>query len=223
MFVLEMQDTYRHKGMRRRLVDKLRRKGIQDERILDAINRIPRHFFLDRAFEELAYEDQALPIGDDQTISQPYTVAYQTALLQIAPGDKVLEVGTGSGYQACVLHLLGARVYTIERQENLFHKTNRLLQKMGYTGIRTFFRDGYKGIAESAPFDKILVTAGAREVPQALLAQLRPGGVLVIPVGEGGVQRMLRIYRQAGGSFHTEQLDDFRFVPMLQGIVSRKS
>jgi len=195
-----LKETYRHKGMRRKLVETVRGKGITDERILKAMMELPRHFFLDKAFEELAYEDQALPIGADQTISQPYTVAYQTQLLNIKKGDKVLEIGTGSGYQACILELLGARVYTIERQQLLFDKTKALLLSMGFDKIQFFLRDGFKGIPEIQPFDKILVTCGASEIPGDLLQQMRIGGQMVIPLGDK-VQKMIRITREGADAF----------------------
>jgi protein-L-isoaspartate(D-aspartate) O-methyltransferase len=215
-----LTDTYRHQGLRKKLVETVRKKGITDERILDAIGQLPRHFFLDKAFEELAYEDKALPIDAGQTISQPYTVAYQTQLLDVKKGDKVLEIGTGSGYQACVLELIGAKVYSIERQESLFHKTKALLTQMGFTRIQLFFRDGFIGIPEIQPFDRILVTCGASELPEVLMQQLRIGAKMVIPVGEG-VQRMIRITRRDAHHFDQEFFDDFRFVPMLGGVVTR--
>jgi len=211
-----MKDSYRHKGMRRRLVNQLREKGVTDEAILAAIGAIPRHFFLDKAFEEHAYEDKPFPIGHEQTISQPYTVAYQTNLLHLKPGDKVLEIGTGSGYQAAILAALGAAVYTIERQEGLFLKAKELLKKMGLTTIHCFYSDGTLGLVEHAPFDKILVTAGAREVPKSLLEQLAIGGILVIPVGDANGQYMMRIQRKDKYQFETETLDAL-FVPFLKG------
>lgn len=216
-----MKDSYRHKGMRRRLVDQLREKGVTDEAILAAIGAIPRHFFLDKAFEEHAYEDKPFPIGHEQTISQPYTVAYQTNLLHLKPSDKVLEIGTGSGYQAAILAALGAVVYTVERQEGLFLKAKELLKKMGLTTIHCFFSDGTLGLAEHAPFDKILVTAGAKEVPNCLLEQLAIGGILVIPVGNADGQYMMRIQRKDKYQFETETLDAFKFVPFLGGLASR--
>ncbi len=212
-----MKDTYRHKGMRRRLIAQLRTRGIKDEGVLMAMSELPRHYFLDKAFEEHAYEDKAFPIGSEQTISQPYTVAYQTSLLHVQKRDKILEVGTGSGYQAAVLALLGARVYTVERQEVLFYTTKALLDALQLGNIRCFLRDGYKGLPEYAPFDKILVTAGANEVPEALLQQLAVGGILVIPVGEK-VQKMYRITRLSDTDYQHESFDDFRFVPFLEGI-----
>jgi protein-L-isoaspartate(D-aspartate) O-methyltransferase len=216
-----MEDTYWHKGMRKRLIDGLREKGIRDERILTAMESLPRHFFLERAFEEWAYEDKAFPIGNEQTISQPYTVAYQTQLLDVRKREKILEIGTGSGYQAAILALLGARVYTIERQEALFIKASRLLKEMGFGNIRCFWRDGFRGLPEFAPFDKILVTAGAEEVPDALLDQLKIGGVLVIPVGKK-VQKMLLVRRLSAEQYEQEEWDTFRFVPFLKGVKKGK-
>lgn len=215
-----MTDTYRHKGLRNKLVQSLRKKGITDERILSVMNQIPRHFFLDKAFEEQAYKDQAFPIGCEQTISQPYTVAFQTQLLEVKKREKILEIGTGSGYQAAVLASLGARVFTIERQEALYKKTKQLLDDLGFSGIRMYFKDGYLGLPEFAPFDKILVTAGAPEVPEKLLKQLKIGGVLVVPVGVK-IQRMLRIIRLSEDEFKQEEWGDFRFVPFLSGIQKR--
>lgn len=213
-----MIDTYRHKGLRKKLVEILRQKGIQDGPILTAIGKIPRHSFLDRAFEEWAYQDVPFPIGADQTISQPYTVAFQTWLLEIKETDKVLEIGTGSGYQACVLAELGAKVYTIERQESLFKRTNKLLKALGYQRVRTFLGDGYKGLPRFSPFDKILVTAGATEVPLMLLNQLKIGGFLIIPVGKGDDQEMLKVCKKKEHKFETERFGRFRFVPFLPGV-----
>jgi len=198
-------------------VDAIRDKGIQNKKILQAMDALPRHFFLDKAFEEWAYQDKAFPIGNEQTISQPFTVAYQTELLAIKKRDKVLEIGTGSGYQASILALLGARVFTIERQEALYHKTNALLGKIEVGNIRTFFRDGFKGLPEYAPFDKILVTAGATSIPKTLQEQLKIGGALVIPVGEE-VQKMIRIIRLAENKYEKEEFANFRFVPFLKGV-----
>lgn len=212
-----MEDTYRHKGMRRQLVEDIRKKGITDEKVLAAIGALPRHFFLDKAFEELAYEDKALPIGQDQTISQPYTVAFQTVLLDVQKRNKVLEVGTGSGYQAAILAMLGARVYTVERQEALYKQAKAMLSRISPGNVRCFYRDGYKGLPEFAPFDRILVTAGADAIPEALLQQLRPGGILVIPVGTE-LQVMHKITRQADGSFVDEEKGFFRFVPFVKGL-----
>lgn len=212
-----MKDLYWHKGRRRRLVQSLREKGIPDENVLGVMEHLPRHFFLEKAFEEWAYEDRAFPIGEEQTISQPYTVAYQTSLLEIKAREKVLEIGTGSGYQAAVLALLGARVYTVERQKKLYEKTKGLLQQLQVGNVRCFLRDGTWGLPEYAPFEKILVTAGAKEIPPSLLEQLAVGGTLVIPVGEK-VQRMIRVVRIAEDAYRQEELDDFRFVPFLDGI-----
>lgn len=212
----EVEDTYRHKGLRRKLVKELREKGISDERVLQAIGALPRHYFLDKAFEEWAYKDAAFPIGNEQTISQPYTVAYQTVLLDVQKREKVLEIGTGSGYQAALLAMLGARVYTVERQELLYKRARTLLGKLQVGNVRCFYRDGAKGLPEHAPFDKIIVTAAAREVPQKLLEQLKINGVMVIPVG-GEVQKMYRITRVSETEFQTEKLHRFRFVPFLEG------
>ncbi len=203
------------------MVDALRRRGIADEAVLAAMNAVPRHFFLDKAFEEHAYDDKPFPIGHEQTISQPFTVAYQTALLNIKTGDRVLEIGTGSGYQAAVLAALGARVYTVERQEGLYFSAKKLLAEMGFRSVKCYFRDGTKGLPEFAPYDKILVTAGAPVVPQALKQQLVTGGTLVIPVGEE-VQYMYRITRLSDAEFREEMLDAFRFVPFLEGLQKKK-
>ncbi len=203
--------------MRRRLIAALRERGGLDEQVLNAMAQLPRHYFLDKAFEEHAYDDKAFPIGQEQTISQPYTVAYQTTLLQVQKRSKVLEVGTGSGYQAAVLALLGARVYTVERQEALYLRARDLLERLQVGNIRCFLRDGYKGLQEYAPFDRIMVTAGATQVPDALLQQLAINGRLVIPVGET-VQRMYRITRLSEADYHEEAFDNFRFVPFLEGI-----
>lgn len=212
-----MKDTYRHKGLRKQLVATLRKKGITNERVLNVMAQLPRHFFLDKAFEEWAYQDKAFPIGNEQTISQPYTVAFQTELLDPQPREKILEVGTGSGYQAAILAMMGARVYTIERQEALYKKARRMLQDLEVGNVRCYYRDGYKGLPEFVPFDKIIVTAGATEVPKALLQQLRIGGVLVIPVGEE-VQTMLKITRTGENEFQQEVKGEFRFVPFLKGL-----
>jgi len=211
-------DTYRHKGLRKRMVDALRRRGITDEAVLAAMAAVPRHFFLDKAFEEHAYEDKPFPIGHEQTISQPYTVAYQSALLDIRNGDKVLEIGTGSGYQAAILAVLGARVYTLERQEALYFSAKKLLNDLRFSTVQCFFRDGTKGLPEFAPFQKIIVTAGAPIVPESLRLQLDfPGATLVIPVGED-VQTMLRIKRLSLTQYQEEVLEAFRFVPFLEGV-----
>lgn len=211
------EDTYRHKGMRRQLVDSIKQKGITDERVLHAILHIPRHFFMDSAFEKIAYEDRAFPISEGQTISQPYTVAYQTQLMELKPFEKVLEIGTGSAYQACVLAEMGTQVYTIERQKNLFelNKSFPFLKK--YHNIKFFYGDGYEGLPTYAPFDKIIVTAAAPVIPPKLLEQLKVEGKMVIPVGDGKVQRMLRLTKLEGGMIKEEEFDNFSFVPMLEG------
>lgn len=213
-----MKDTYRHKGLRKQLVDSLRDRGIRNEAILSAIENLPRHFFLDKAFEEWAYQDKAFPIDCEQTISQPYTVAYQTDLLEIKKRDLVMEVGTGSGYQSCILAQLGARVFSIERQEGLYKKAKTFLPAIGFSNIRLFFRDGYKGLPEFAPFDKILVTAGASKTPEALKQQLKVGGIMVIPVGNQKAQHMLKITRLSATTFTEKRLDRFKFVPFQEGI-----
>src|ERR1035437_3121933 len=186
-------DTYRHKGMRRQLVDIIRKKGISDERVLDSILHTPRHFFIDSAFDKIAYEDRAFPIAEGQTISQPYTVAYQTQLLEVKPFDKILEIGTGSAYQACILTRMGAQIYSIERNKKLFEANKSFPYLTKYPGLKFFYGDGYDGLASFAPFDKIIVTAAAPSIPDRLIEQLKHGGWMVIPVGEGKVQKMLRI------------------------------
>jgi len=211
------EDTYRHKGLRKKLMDTLRGKGITDETVLTAMNNIPRHFFLDSAFDEIAYEDRAFPISEGQTISQPYTVAYQTQLLQVKPYDKILEIGTGSIYQATVLAEMGAKVFTIERQKALFEKTKLYIFKSKYPNLKFFFGDGYEGLPIYAPFDKIIITAAAPFIPPKLIEQLKVGGKIVIPVDEGVHQRMLRITKNAAGSFSEEAFENFSFVPMLKG------
>lgn len=211
------EDSYKQKGLRRQLVDSIRQKGITDEQVLTAINNIPRHFFLDTAFEGIAYEDRAFPIGEGQTISQPYTVAYQSQLLDLKPYEKVLEIGTGSGYQACVLAELKVNVFTIERQKKLFDLVKQFPFKSKYPTIRFFYGDGYEGLPTYAPFDKVLVTAAAPQIPEKLLQQLKPGGKMVIPVGGHEVQRMLRITKISDTEFDQEMFDNFSFVPMLAG------
>jgi protein-L-isoaspartate(D-aspartate) O-methyltransferase len=209
-----MNDNFTHKGMRKQLVNQLRSKGIQDEAVLEAINTVPRHLFMDSGFVDHAYVDKAFPIAADQTISQPYTVARQTELLQLRPGDKVLEVGTGSGYQTAVLLEMGAQVYTIERQNELFKKSKRFLPKLGYRPKKIIFGDGYKGYPEEAPYNGIIVTAGAPEIPKALLSQLAVGGRLVIPVGRK-VQLMTVLTRTDTKKFEKETFGEYRFVPLL--------
>ena len=216
--MIKLDDNYRHKGLRKQLVTLLREKGIKNERVLEAINQLPRHYFLDAAFMETAYEDKAFQIGQGQTISQPYTVAYQTELLQIQKRDKVLEIGTGSGYQACVLSIMGARVYTIERQKKLHDKTSQLIEALGLANIRQFYGDGFEGKPPYAPFDKILITAAAPEIPPKLLEQLKVGGIMVLPYGEGVNQTMLRLTKVSAREIETEEFEDFKFVPMLKGL-----
>jgi protein-L-isoaspartate(D-aspartate) O-methyltransferase len=211
------EDTYRHKGMRKQLTDIIRGKGISDERVLDAIMNIPRHFFIDSAFDKIAYEDRAFPIAEGQTISQPYTVAYQTQLLDIKPHEKILEIGTGSAYQACVLAEMDAQVFTIERQRNMFELNKSFTYLKKYPSLKFFYGDGYEGLPTYGPFDKIVVTAAAPFIPPKLIEQLKPGGKMVIPVGEGNVQRMLRLTKQPGGTVFEEAFDNFSFVPMLEG------
>ncbi len=210
-----MQDTFKHKGLRKQLIGELRDKGIQDERILDAFNAVPRHFFLDLVFEQQAYSNMPFQIGAGQTISHPYTVAFQTQLLNLKKGDKVLEIGTGSGYQTCILCQMGAKVFSIERQKELFDKAKVIIRHFNFSP-KLFFGDGYKGQPSYAPFDKILITCGAPFVPEALLHQLKVGGVLVIPLGGGAVQEMQRITKLSETEFTTENFGDFSFVPMLQ-------
>lgn len=203
--------------MRRQLVETIKSKGITDDRVLEAIANIPRHFFLEKAFEDWAYQDKAFPIAKNQTISQPYTVAFQTELLDVHKREKILEIGTGSGYQAAVLAFLGGRVYSIERQETLYHSATRLLKELGFGNVRTYYRDGYKGLGEFAPFDKIIVTAGVDEIPGALLEQLKIDGILVIPVGKE-IQMMYKITRISDTEFTKEKKGEFRFVPFLKGL-----
>lgn len=215
-------DSYRHQGLRKLLVRQIREKGISDQHVLNAIEKVPRHFFFDSSFLEYAYEDKPFPIGAGQTISQPYTVAFQSSLLELKPKEKVLEIGTGSGYQACILAEMGARVFTIERQKSLFEKTSKLLPLLGFPTIKTFYGDGYQGLPAFAPFDKILVTAAAPYTPEQLLLQLRNGGILVIPVGPSDVQTMTSITRISETEFETREHGAFRFVPMLENKAREK-
>ncbi len=210
-----MKDDFKHKGLRAKLVKELAGKGIKDERILDAMNKIPRHLFMDQAFLSFAYVDKAFPIASGQTISQPYTVAFQTQLLNVQAGMKVLEVGTGSGYQTCVLEELGSKVYSIERQKTLFEKAKTFLPALGYRS-KLFYGDGYKGLPAFGPFDRILVTAGAPHVPQDLIRQLNNGGIMVIPVGETDTQTMLRLSKDIKGIISEETHGSFKFVPLLE-------
>jgi protein-L-isoaspartate(D-aspartate) O-methyltransferase len=209
-----MIDSYKHKGMRRSLVRKLKEKGIKNESVLEAINSVPRHVFFDSALIDHAYQDKAFPIGEGQTISQPYTVAFQTELLDVQKGSKILEIGTGSGYQACVLLELGVELYTIEYQQKLYQKAKVMLPKMGYEP-NFFHGDGSKGMKELAPFDGIIVTAGAPTVPEELVSQLKANGKLVIPVGDRKSQKMLRIIKDESGDTIQEAFDHFAFVPLV--------
>lgn len=212
---MTLKDTFKHKGLRKQLVNTLVDKGIKNQAVLDAIGSIPRHLFIDSGFLEHAYQDKAFPIGASQTISQPYTVAFQSELLEVKPSDKILEIGTGSGYQTAVLCVLGAHVYSIERQLELFKKTSQFLPKIGYVAKRLIFGDGYKGLKEEAPFDSIIVTAGAPFVPKPLLSQLKVGGRLVIPVGDEN-QIMTLYIRKGPKEFEKHELGNFKFVPLLE-------
>ncbi|MEO6669862.1 MAG: protein-L-isoaspartate(D-aspartate) O-methyltransferase [Ferruginibacter sp.] len=213
----KFDDSYRHKGLRKQLMDLLREKGITDEAVLEAMNNIPRHFFLDTALDHIAYEDRAFPIAEGQTISQPYTVAYQSQLLQVRPQEKILEIGTGSAYQATVLVEMGAKVFTIERQKKLFEKTKQYIFKSKYPNLKFFYGDGFEGLPTYAPFDKVIITAAAPFIPPKLLDQLKPGGRMIVPLDEGIHQRMLRITKNADGSTTEEAFTNFSFVPMLTG------
>lgn len=213
----KFEDSYRHKGLRKKLVDSIRDKGITDENVLNAMMNIPRHYFLDTALEHIAYQDRAFPIGEGQTISQPYTVAYQTQLLEIAPYQKVLEIGTGSAYQAMVLAEMGAHVFTIERQKKLFELNKSFILKSKYPNIKFFYGDGFEGLPTYAPFDKIIITAAAPFIPPKLIEQLKPGGKMVIPLEDNGKQKMMRITKNADESLAEESFSDFSFVPMLKG------
>ena len=211
-----MLDSYRHQGLRKKLVEAIKAKGISDENVLNAIEKVPRHWFMDSSFLEFAYEDRAFPISAGQTISQPYTVAIMSELLHLKKGDKVLEVGTGSGYQACILSAMGAKVFTIERQKSLYDKTKIFLPSIGYGTIKQFYGDGYKGLPTFGPFDKIIVTCGAPYIPDSLVTQLKIGGTMVIPVGEGDLQVMLTITRINETDNEIKDHGKFRFVPMLE-------
>lgn len=211
------EDSYRHKGLRKKLVELLRGKGITNEKVLEAIERIPRHYFLDSAFDEVAYEDRAFPIGEDQTISQPYTVAYQTQLLEVKPFNKVLEIGTGSAYQACVLAELGVQLCTIERQKKLFESNKKFEFLRKYPNIKFFYGDGFEGLPTYAPFDKVIITAAAPFIPPKLVAQMKVGGQMVIPIDSGDSQIMKRLTKLENGTLKEEVFERFSFVPMLVG------
>ncbi|MEO5649363.1 MAG: protein-L-isoaspartate(D-aspartate) O-methyltransferase [Ginsengibacter sp.] len=213
----KFEDSYRHKGLRKKLIDSIKEKGISDERVLRAMMNIPRHYFLDTALEQIAYQDRAFPIGEGQTISQPYTVAYQTQLLEVAAYDKILEIGTGSAYQAIVLAEMGAHVFTIERQRKLFELNKNFILKSKYPGIKFFYGDGFEGLPTYAPFDKILITAAAPFIPPLLIEQLKTGGRMVIPLDEDGIQKMMRITKNEEGGLDEETFSNFSFVPMLKG------
>ncbi len=212
--IANIQETYRHKGLRNKMLTALRNRGIEDETVLHAIGQIPRHMFMDTAFEELAYDLRALPIGFEQTISNPYTVAWQSSLLQLQSTDKVLEIGTGSGYQTCVLLGIVKSVYTVERQKPLYDKAKKMFQRFGLSPYQSY-GDGFKGIAGFAPYDKIIVTCGAPFMPEELLKQMKIGGLMVIPVEEDGNQKMKLIHRESDVDFAVETLGEASFVPML--------
>ena len=215
-----IEDNYRHKGMRQQMVNQLRSGGFDDERVLAALNEVPRHVFLDSSFVEYAYSDQPFSIGSGQTMSQPSTVAAQTRLLKVESGLKVLEVGTGSGYQACVLAAMGAKVFSIERQRNLYFRTKEILEQLPYR-VKTFLGDGYEGLPQYGPFDRIIITAGAPFVPPKLIEQLKPGGIMVIPMDDNkGGQTMVRLTKQTDGSLTREEFGEFKFAPMLTGTAS---
>lgn len=214
-----MQDTFKHKGMRKQLIEELRKdERIQNTLIFEAFDNVPRHFFLDKVFVEQAYSNMAFQIGAGQTISHPATVAFQTQLLDVKKGDKILEIGTGSGYQTCILCYMGAKVYSIERQKELFIKSKKIIHDLGFTP-RLTFGDGYKGLPAFAPFDKIIVTCGAPEVPESLFEQLSIGGMMIIPIGEGSEQSMKRITKISESEMKMEEFGTFRFVPMLERTV----
>ena len=213
-----MKNTSKHEGLRNQLAKLLEEKGITDKKVLEAIKIIPRHLFLDSSFEDFAYQDKAFPIAAGQTISQPYTVAYQTQLLQVKKDDKILEIGTGSGYQTAVLCMLGAKVYSVERQNELFKTTSALLPKLGIRAKHLSFGDGYKGLPNHAPFDSIIVTAGAPIIPKPLMAQLKIGGRLVIPLGKDE-QVMTMLIRKNETQFEKHEFGDFKFVPLLENKI----
>ncbi|MDQ6843527.1 MAG: protein-L-isoaspartate(D-aspartate) O-methyltransferase [Bacteroidota bacterium] len=213
----EFNDTYRHKGLRKKLIETIRQKGITHEDVLEAMMNIPRHFFLDTALDHIAYEDRAFPIGAGQTISQPYTVAYQTQLLEVKSYEKILEIGTGSAYQAAVLAELGGIVFTIERQKKLFELNRNFIFKSKYPNIKFFYGDGFEGLPTFALFDKILITAAAPFIPPRLLEQLKPGGKMVLPLEDDGIQKMMRITKIDEDNYEEESFSNFSFVPMLKG------
>lgn len=215
-----IEDNYRHKGLRQQMVNQLRSEGFDDERVLAALNEVPRHVFLDSSFVEYAYSDQPFSIGSGQTISQPSTVAFQTKLLKVESSMKVLEIGTGSGYQACVLAAMGTKVFTIERQRNLYFRTKEILEKLPFR-VKTFLGDGFEGLPNYGPFDRVIITAGAPCIPQKLVDQLKPNGIMVIPMDNpDGGQTMLRIIKMPDGSLSREAFGNFKFVPMLTGTAS---
>jgi len=216
-----LEDSYRHKGLRKKLVEEIKGMGIADRRVLDAMNAVPRHYFLSSAFLEFAYNNKAFQIGEEQTISHPYTVGLQSSLLQIEPGMKVLEIGTGSGFQCAVLCEMGAKVFSIERQPVLLRNAKALLEKMGYKPFLSY-GDGFKGLPAFAPFDRILFTCAVPKLPDELLMQLKPGGILVMPFGDGEIQKMMVVQEQEDGSFTSSYHGDFSFVPMLEKRASRK-
>jgi protein-L-isoaspartate(D-aspartate) O-methyltransferase len=213
---MKFEDTYLHKGLRKKLIEELKQKGITNQQVLEALNKVPRHVFMDSSFINFSYKDQAFPIGEGQTISQPFTVAFQTQLLEVKPLEKVLEVGTGSGYQCAVLAELGARVFTIERQRGLFLTAQKTLHALGYKP-HFFFGDGYEGLPAYSPFDKIIVTAGGDSVPSNLLLQLKTGGRLVMPVGSSNSQTMTLVEKLSENEFRTSEHGSFIFVPLLKG------
>lgn len=215
MMTLRLEDNYRHRGLRKKLAETVKQKGISAAEVLSAIEALPRHFFFESSFLEFSYDDKPFPIGAGQTISQPYTVAFQTQLLDVKKGDKVLEIGTGSGYQACILALMGAKVFTIERHKSLYQKTKNFLPKIGFNNIKVFYGDGFAGLPSFAPFDKILITAAVSIIPEKLVEQLKPGGRMVLPLGGGDVQTMTVVHKTPENDLLTEKHGAFRFVPML--------
>ena len=215
------EDNYRHKGLRQQMVNQLRSGGFDDERVLAALNEVPRHIFLDSSFVEYAYSDQPFSIGSGQTMSQPSTVAAQSKLLRVGSSMKVLEIGTGSGSQACVLAAMGAKVFTIERQRNLYFRTKEILEKLSYR-VKTFLGDGYEGLPQYGPFDRVIITAGAPFIPPKLVEQMKPGGIMVIPMdnASGDGQIMVRLTKNPDGTLVREEFGDFKFVPMLTGMAN---